>query len=58
MITPDMQDRLDLLLAMKCPIFVIGDIVSLPAEADELFSPAELELLEAHILASMKNKED
>ena len=58
MLSVDMQDRLNLLLAMRCPIFVIGNNVVLPAEADEMFSPDEIKTLEAYILSSMNERKD
>ena len=57
MITADMQDRLDMMAACGYPIFIIGSMVVMPAEADEIFTPEELEILEAHIRANLEAKE-
>lgn len=55
MLSADMKDRLDLLIVSGNPIIIVGDVVAFPAEADELFSPEEIKILETYVRASMES---
>lgn len=48
----DLHERLDLLIACGHPIFVIGNSVCWPAEADLFFTDEEMTQLEGHILSN------
>lgn len=45
------HERLELLIACGHPIFIMGNRVCWPAEADFFFTEAEMDELESYILA-------
>ena len=51
-ISGDLHERLDLLMACGYPIFIIGDMVCWPAEADRFFAEEEMDELEGYILSN------
>lgn len=54
---PATKKKLDNMIACGYPIFIIAGTVAFPAEADEFFTPAELEEVEAFIRAERLQEE-
>lgn len=52
MVEQSILDRLSSMISAGYPIFIIGNNVSFPVEAEDLFTPEELKELEAYILSS------
>ena len=44
-----MNERLNLMIAAGHPIFIIGDVVSLPIEAEDFFTEEEMDELREYI---------
>ena len=52
MVKGDIRSRLNLMIACGHPVFIFGDTVVLPVEAEDFFEPKEMEDLQAYILSN------
>lgn len=48
----NIRDKLNLLIAAGHPVFIFGDTVALPVEAEDFFTPEEMAEVKAYILSN------